>query len=108
MPPRKRAASAPKPEETLVPDTDADGQPDEETAEGQAPDTDETPTSAGGGQDPEADQNGDGDGDEPPERSDLQAGEPCAECFPGGWAAKADTVGAVGCEHGTWQRDPVN
>ena len=89
MPPRKRAASAPKPEDALAPEA-----------------TDENQLPADGNQEPAA---GDGDtGGTPPERSDLQAEAPCAECFPGGWAAQATVVGALGCEHGTWQREPVN
>lgn len=79
MPPRKRVASTPKTEE-----------PDETTAAATA---------------------GDGDAGEAPEpeRSDIQTGsEPCTECFPGGWAEQASVVGALGCEHGTWQRNPVD
>jgi hypothetical protein len=101
MPPRKRAASAPKTEE-----------PDEQTVEAPAE------AEAGGGDEAAAEapvesvaeesaQPDESDGEQT--RSDVQTGgEPCGYCFPGGWAAKADTVGALGCEHGTWQRDPVN
>lgn len=103
MPPRKRAESAPKPD------------PDE----GTAPAVEEEGTSLEPEPDgPRAPQDSDDDGTgEPmaappdettpdPERSDLQAVEqPCAECVPNGWPAQAY---AVGCTHGTWQREALD
>lgn len=82
MPPRKRAETKPEePEQTTVPDPAAtDDDPEPKTP-------DEPPT------------------DEPkaPEKSDLQSVEqPCAECFPNGWANGAFSHG---CNHGTWVRD---
>lgn len=91
MPPRKRAQAAPKPdpEETDGPVTD-----------------DETPPAA------EQDSDGaspDGDTEATPEQASVETdSEPCGQCFPGGWAARADIVGALGCEHGTWQRHPAH
>ncbi|MEU0818961.1 hypothetical protein [Streptomyces mirabilis] len=77
MPPRKRAASAPKPETegTVAPLAEDDSD------------------------DPAAEQP-----DEPkPERSDLQPVDaPCLECFPNGWPEQSF---AVGCTHSTWKRD---
>lgn len=38
-----------------------------------------------------------------PERSEVQLVEnPCSECFPGGWPEQSY---ALGCTHGTWQRE---
>lgn len=93
MPPRKRAASAPKPdiEEPAVEDGS------EETAGGLAVAEPENLDAPGG------------DAEAKSERSDIQTGEePCTDCFPGGWVAQATVVGALGCEHGTWQRNPVD
>jgi hypothetical protein len=92
MPPRKRAASAPKDEpeqEPLTPDASTGTEPDEaQTADA----ADEAPA--------DTDQN-DGGGDA--ERSDLQtADQPCPECLPNGWPEGAFSVG---CTHGTWVRD---
>lgn len=43
------------------------------------------------------------DAETEPNRSDLQTVDaPCSECFPGGWPEQSF---AVGCTHGTWQRD---
>ncbi|MFJ8606368.1 hypothetical protein ACIRH0_04140 [Streptomyces sp. NPDC093675] len=79
--------------------------------EPQTPDTaPEEPDAAATPQEPAA---GDGAGDpggtpdEPPaadpEQADPQspADDPCRACFPNGWQ---DSVTAVGCEHGNWQR----
>ncbi|MEV7034632.1 hypothetical protein AB0N99_30925 [Streptomyces sp. NPDC093272] len=102
MPPRKRAASAPKadPEqEPAVIEADEEAPPNEadgSTAElvpGDPEDAD-----ADEEQEPKA---GEPEGDEP-ERSDLQTAEqPCAECCPNGWPEGAFSVG---CTHGTWVR----
>lgn len=108
MPPRKRAQSAPKPEETDEHETAtrAEAGPD---GGDEAPAEFSTPGESGGdaprAQDPPVQPE---DSDDPPERSDIQSGQPCPECFPGGWTAKDDSVGAVGCEHGTWQREPAH
>lgn len=78
MPPRKRAASAPKAEseqEPLAPETEDDDQQDE------------SPEQAPAGADATE-----------PERSDL----PCQECMPNGWPEGAY---AVGCAHGTYVRE---
>lgn len=93
MPPRKRAASAPKAEteqEPLTPETEADdqqddaGDPAEQTAE-----------QASGGSDETSDEDA-------PERSDLQTvDKPCEECLPNGWPEGASSVG---CTHGTYVR----
>lgn len=97
MPPRKRAASAPKAEseqEPLAPENEADDQQDAaddsassaEEPQEQAPDGGEKPAE-----------------DDAPERSDLQTvDKPCKECFPNGWPEGAFSVG---CTHGTWTRD---
>jgi hypothetical protein len=103
MPPRKRAASAPKAEpeqEPLAPETedeaagrqaDADShEPAEETA-------DPTPTD-GGGQEPDSAKDEDNAA-----RNDLQAADkPCGECFPNGWP---EGIFSVGCTHGTYIRE---
>lgn len=86
MPPRKRTQSTPTSEES--------GEQMETAVEAEAGSRDETSDAPAAVDEPE--------------RGDLQGGEPCSECFPGGWAAKDDSVGALGCEHGTWQRDPVS
>lgn len=91
MPPRKRAASAPKPdpEETTEPVAEDDG--DETTAEAVTAEP----------------QDSDGDTEAKPERSDIQMVDvPCPTCFPDGWGGPA--VGARGCEHGTWQREAAD
>lgn len=96
MPPRKRAASTPKPdiEEAAEPAVEGGS---EETAAGLAVAEPENLDASGA------------DAEAKPERSDIQTGEePCGDCFPGGWAAQAAVVGALGCEHGTWQRSPVD
>ncbi len=90
MPPRKRAASAPKTEDEQTTDAPAEVQDDASD-----PDPEDPPAQP----------------DEPnePQRSDIQTDdEPCPECFPGGWTAQHNSVGALGCEHGTWQRAPAN
>lgn len=88
MPPRKRAQSAPKTEE-----------PDEQIIEAPAE------AEADGGDEAPDDAAADALVESETDRSDVQTGgEPCGYCFPGGWAARADIVGALGCEHGTWQR----
>jgi hypothetical protein len=97
MPPRKRAASAPKDEteqELQTPETEtaAEGQQAELEA---APAGDSTePAPAGDG--------GDQDAADEPERSELREAEmPCGECFPNGWPEGAFSVG---CIHGTYVR----
>lgn len=110
MPPRKRAASAPKSEpeqEPLTPGNEDEATGQQADADEPADPADETadPTPAGGDQEPDADEDEDEDdkGDEPA-RSDLQsADKPCGECFPNGWP---DLKGAlsVGCTHGTYIR----
>jgi len=102
MPPRKRAASAPKTEteqEPLAPETETDGQEAEvsdETAAAPADnDGDQAPDDAN-------EQDDSGDKDDAPERSDLQtADQPCTECMPNGWPEGAYSVG---CTHGTYIR----
>lgn len=92
MPPRKRAASAPKAEpeqEPLAPESEAE--PEQADAGDSA---EETPEEAPGATKPAE--------DEAPERSDLQTAEqPHEECFPNGWPEGAFSVG---CTHGTWVR----
>jgi len=93
MPPRKRAASAPKTEPAQEPETleaadtagdDAAAEPDEAPANGSA---DPTPPDA-----------------PKPERSDVQAADkPCQECFPNGWP-EVEGAFSVGCTHGTYIR----
>jgi len=102
MPPRKRAASAPKSEpeqEPLAPET-------EDEATGQQADADShEPASphADGDQEPDDEGSKDDKGDEP-ERSELQAADkPCGECFPNGWPDLEGTF-SVGCTHGTYTR----
>lgn len=91
MPPRKRAASAPKAEteqEPLAPETEADDQHDDAG-------TDESAEQASNGGDETSDEDA-------PERSDLQTvDKPCEECLPNGWPEGAS---AVGCTHGTYVR----
>ncbi|MFI1165650.1 hypothetical protein ACH4UM_19045 [Streptomyces sp. NPDC020801] len=103
MPPRKRAASAPKakpdePIEPLTANEDAGLAADEPASE--LPDSgpaDDGSSDAGDPVPPD-------DPDDEPEGSDdpQTADAPCIECFPGGWPAQSN---AVGCTHGTWQRD---
>jgi hypothetical protein len=111
MPPRKRAQSASKPEETDEQSVETANKPEagpdaanEATAEPVAPEESDGDASEA---EPEA-QDPPVRPADPPERSDIQTGQPCPECFPGGWTAKDDSVGAVGCEHGTWQREPAH
>lgn len=79
MPPRKRAESKPPTPETSAGDQQGD----------EALPTETTPPAS---TDP---------GDKP-KKSDLQTAEqPCATCFPNGWA---DNAFSHGCEHGTWIR----
>lgn len=83
MPPRKRAQSAPKtepePTDETLPENDDSATPDD------------APTAPSG------------DAETKPARSDLETVEqPCPDCFPGGWP---DQAFAVGCTHGSWQRD---
>lgn len=84
MPPRKRAASAPKAEpgqEPLAPEDEADGQQADAATDESTPDSDDAAAPAG----------------------DLQAvDKPHEECFPNGWPEGAFSVG---CTHGTWVRD---
>jgi len=93
MPPRKRAASAPKTEPAQEPETleaadtadtaggDAAAEPDEAPADDSADQTPDAPKA---------------------ERGDVQAaGKPCQECFPNGWPEGAFSVG---CTHGTYVR----
>lgn len=92
MPPRKRAESAPKPDpdETIAPAAE----------EGSEPDGPQEPQNSGTGEPTAAPP------DPGPERSDLQTvNTPCAKCFPNGWPAQAY---AVGCTHGTWQREALD
>lgn|GEM_PF-2914358 len=111
MPPRKRAASAPKADETLTPETEPDGQQDD-TADVTTPVSDD---SAGPADDSAAQAPAD-DGDQQPseddeddeddpelELSDLQTVDlPCTECCPNGWPEGAFSVG---CIHGTYIRN---
>lgn len=103
MPPRKRAASAPKDEseqEPLAPENEADGQQADATGDPDAREPHDSDDTGAG--DESAANAGDGDG-EKPERSDLQTvDKPCEECFPNGWPEGAFSVG---CTHGTWIRD---
>lgn len=107
MPPRKRAAAAPKTTEAPGADT-APPEPAPPAA------GDETETA----QPPATNGPGTADADLPPEettaaeppappaRSDLKDVEqPCAECFPNGWPEQAFSVG---CTHGTWIRETEN
>ena len=92
MPPRKRAASAQKPE------------PSETGAEPLVEDDDvETPESSDGDTGQQESAPAEPDDTPEPEKSDLQTvDEPCSACFPQGWHAQAFSVG---CEHGTWTRE---
>lgn len=89
MPPRKRTASATETtEEPQAPEVEAPDGPDAgaPTDEEAAPDAPESNVGPG--------------------LSDLQAVEqPCRECMPNGWPAQAY---AVGCTHGTWQREALD
>jgi hypothetical protein len=100
MPPRKRAASAPKEEpeqELLAPETENDEQADATGGPDAREPQDSDDTGAG---DESAANAGDG---EKPERSDLQTvDQPHEECFPNGWPEGAYSVG---CTHGTWVRE---
>lgn len=111
MPPRKRAASAPKAEseqEPVTPETEGDGQ-QAELSHDSAPASDDstTPADDNADQTPASPDNDDGqtpdaDDEDEPERSDLQAvDQPHEECFPNGWPEGAFSVG---CTHGTWVR----
>ncbi|MEU1800900.1 hypothetical protein [Streptomyces sp. NPDC019937] len=112
MPPRKRTAPKPQPDE----DQTGTGPEDDEqstTPPGDSPDTpdaadDSSGSSDGpdGGDTPPATPKGDGktgpEGETPP-KSDLQrVDQPCTECMPNGWPEGAFSVG---CTHGTWVRD---
>jgi len=96
MPPRKRAAAAPQdgpatgaPEETPTPQADsAAGELGPDEGGSTTPDADTGPG--------DEEQHGDS---KPPEPSDV----PCPTHFPNGWP---DGATAVGCEDGTWVRQP--
>ncbi|MFI8535335.1 hypothetical protein ACIGMX_34460 [Streptomyces aquilus] len=111
MPPRKRAASAPKdgPEQELAAPVDEGAEGD--AVEDEAPDVvdnsaalaaeDTHQTGPAGDEGPEPDVDPKPD-DVVPERSDLQnVDQPCKECCPNGWPENAFSVG---CTHGTWVR----
>lgn len=104
MPPRKRAASAPKPDPNgcvVEPATEDDGDGTSEVPV-EPQDSDDTGASTDSASAPAPD----GDEEPGPERSDLQSVEaPCAECFPNGWPAQGY---AVGCTHGTWTRETTD
>ena len=110
MPPRKRTQSAPQIEESNEQTAEAVAEPEPEPGGGDEASTEPTTDEAADAQGGDAETGPDAqDGPHEPERSDIQAGEePCGDCFPGGWAAQAAVVGALGCEHGTWQRNPVD
>jgi hypothetical protein len=95
MPPRKRAASAAKPDPAETGAEPAIEDDTDENDDAKAPDADdEQPDPAP----PEPDTAPDPE----PEKSDIQTvDEPCADCFPQGWPAQAF---GLGCEHGTWSR----
>lgn len=79
MPPRKRAESVPKTEESSVEAlAEAEGAPAVADEEQPAPPAEAKP------------------------KRNKPANLPCAECFPNGWP---ETSTAVGCEHGSWTRD---
>lgn len=95
MPPRKRAASAPKadPEQEPLASESEDGDEQAEAATDDSPE--QAPDGSDGAQKPD-------DGDVTPERSDLQTADlPCQECMPNGWPEGAFSVG---CTHGTYVR----
>jgi hypothetical protein len=84
MPPRKRAAAAPK------------TQPAGKQEGLEAPDTEETPE-ADSVEEAAPDQSAGPDSPADPASANL----PCTVCFPDGWP---DGVTARGCEHGSWTR----
>jgi hypothetical protein len=93
MPPRKRAASAPKSE------------PEQEELETPADEVapKETPEAVGAEEaEPEEAPSPETPADpEPPEDDPADADLPCISCFSDGWP---DGVTARGCEHGSWTR----
>lgn len=91
MPPRKRAAPAPKPKPAAEP----------EGLDALAEDAPEEAADAG---DAEADEATDAAPaePEPAKGGDPDAEQPCTDCFPAGWP---DGATSAGCGHGTWNRD---
>lgn len=91
MPPRKRAAAAPKPE-PAVEQEELEASATEESPEGTAEADNTEGTAPADSPEPEP---------EHTEDDALDAELPCTICFADGWP---DGVTARGCEHGTWTR----
>lgn len=107
MPPRKRAASAPKEEPAKEPETlETEGGQQAELSDEDAASEAEAAVEPQDSDDPGTDgptaPAQDGETEAAPERSELQeADQPCSECMPNGWPEGAFSVG---CTHGTWVR----